>query len=371
MNYTMEPMGYQLSNKYRDLPVCPGMPPLQPAETALETASCRLFWRYYGHSSYRGAYSMAQLQYGIEKFGQLKTVMVHSPVQSLSKITQDNREFFLFDQVPDADRYLEEHRRYCTLLKDHGVRVLYLSDHVRRHRALLERLPNLAYMHDIAVISSHGAIVSKMSSLGRCHEEIVVREALTDLGIPTLYEPCEGDRFEGCLLLSPKTVFVADTERHDRRAIEKFINHILQYFDEVLYAQIPQERRFMHPDMVLNRITDQLMVCYPPAFLQTFHITREQRTQIDLNAWMKARNIELIPLSDREQRHWGSSFVPLKPGVIICYDISYDESTIALLERKGVQFIFFHPEALLAGGGSLRCLTMRLYRAAGERCSPL
>lgn len=303
------------------------------------------------------------VQYGIENFGKLKTVMVHRPEQSLLKITEDNREFFLFDAVPDVEKYLDEHQRYCTLLRDHGVQVIELSDHVQRNRDLMERLPNLAYMHDTAVISSHGAIVSKMSTRGRCHEEIVVREALTDLGIPILYEPSEGESFEGCLLLSPKTVFVADTERHNRISIEKFVSHILRYFDEVIYARIPQERRFMHPDMVINRVSDRVMVYHPPAFLETYYIAGESRIEIDLKQWMKKRNIALIPLSDREQRQWGSSFVPIMPGVIICYDISYEPKTRALLEREGVRFIFFHPEALLAGGGSLRCLTMRVYRS--------
>jgi arginine deiminase len=278
-------------------------------------------------------------------------------------VTEDNREFFLFDEVPNIDKYLEEHRQYCTLLQKHGVIVYHLSEHVHRNRDLLERLPNLAYMHDIAVVSSHGAILSKMSSRGRSHEEIVVKEALTDLGIPALYEPCEGESFEGCLLLSQKTVFVADTERHSRRSIEKFTNFILRYFDEVIYAQIPQDRRFMHPDMVLNRITDNLMVYYPPAFLQTFYITCEKTSEIDLKSWMRGQGIELVPLSDGEQRRWASSFVPLRPGVVICYDISYDARTLGLLEQEGVQFIFFHPDALLAGGGSLRCLTLRLYRS--------
>lgn len=305
---------------------------------------------------------MEKIQYGIEKLGRLVTAMVHCPVESLSKVNEDNREFFLFDAVPNVDKYLEEHRKYCALLEQHGVRVLHLSDHVHRNRDLLERLPNLAYMHDIAVISSHGAILSNMSSMGRRHEEIVVKEALTDLGIPILYEPCERDAFEGCLLLSPKTLFVADTERHDKKAIEKFITYILSYFEEVIYAEIPQERRYMHPDMVLNRITEHLMVWYPPAFLKTFYITREKRAEIDLNTWMKERNITLVPLSDREQQHWGSSFVPLEPGTIFCYDISYDPKTVNLLEQEGVKFIFFHPEALLAGGGSLRYITMRIHR---------
>ncbi|MEN6459906.1 MAG: arginine deiminase family protein [Syntrophomonas sp.] len=305
---------------------------------------------------------MEQIKYGIENFGRLKIVMLHSPDESLPKITEENREFFLFDKVPNVDKYLEEHQQYCTLLQNHGVSVHMLSDHVHKNRDLLERLPNLAYLHDIAVISSHGAIVSKMSSRGRCHEEIVVREALTDLGIPTLYEPYEGEEFEGCLLLSSKTVFVADTERHSKYSINKFIDFILHYFDEVIYARIPQERRFMHPDMVLNRITDHLMVYFPPAFLQTLFITKDTSASIDIKTWMNERQIDLIPLSDQEQRKWGSSFVPLEPGVIINYDISLESNTLNLLEREGVKFIHFHPEALLAGGGSLRCLTMRLWR---------
>ena len=305
---------------------------------------------------------MAQTRYGIERFGRLKTVLLHRPDRSLPKINETNREYFLFDQVPNVEKYLEEHQRYCALLEKHGVTVHQLSDHVRQNTDLLERLPNLAYLHDTAVVSSYGAIVSKMSSMGRRHEEIVVREALTDLGVPILYEPDEGEAFEGCLLLAPGIVFVADTERHSRTSIQKFIDFILGYFNEVIYARIPQERRFMHPDMVLNRVTEQLMVYYPPAFLETYSITKERRTSVDLKTWMNARGIDLIPLSDSEQKQWGSSFVPLEPGVLINYDISFSPQTVRTLEQEGVRLIPFHPDALLAGGGSLRCLTMRIWR---------
>ena len=305
---------------------------------------------------------MTQVHYGIERFGRLKTVLLHRPDQSLRVITEENREYFLFDKVPNVDRYLEEHQQYGALLQRHGVLVHQLSDHVRRNTELLERLPNLAYLHDTAVISSFGAIISKMSSMGRRHEEIVVREALTDLGVPVLYEPPEGESFEGCLLLAPGIVFVADTERHSRSSIHKFIEFILGYFDEVLYAKIPQERRFMHPDMVLNRVTDRLMLYYPPAFLEVFSITKEKQTFVNIKAWMNARKVDLIPLSDQEQRQWGCSFVPLEPGVLINYDISLSPQSVHTLEQEGVRLIHFHPDAILAGGGSLRCLTMRIWR---------
>ena len=305
---------------------------------------------------------MENIKYGIENFGRLRAVLLHRPEKSIKKVTADNREFFLFDRVPDAERYLEEHRRYQTLLEDHGVTVYLLADLVTRNTELVERLPNLAYLHDVAVVSSRGAIISKMSSRGRSHEEIPVKEALGKLGIPALYEPEEGDAFEGCLLVDEDTVFVANTERHNSMSIQRFTSFIMCYFSNVLYAVIPKERRFMHPDMVLNRVTRHLMLWYPPAFLETYHITKDKITQIDLKEWMSARGIGLVPLSDGEQQRWGTSFVPLEPGLIINYDISLEPATLRTLEREGVRFIHFHPDALLAGGGSLRCLTMRLLR---------
>ena len=300
--------------------------------------------------------------YGIENFGRLKRVLVHCPEESLKIVNQENAEFFLFKSVPNVDNYLEEHKNYQKLLKENNVEVSLLADNVNMNVELLRLMPNLAYLHDIAVISSHGSIISKMASCGRCHEEIVIGEALSNLGIPKLYEPLEGEAFEGGLLLSPKTIFIADTERHTSNSIEKFISFILQYFKEVVYAQIPKIRRYMHPDMILNRVTNNLMVYYPQAFLKTFLVTKDIRKEIDIKAFMNSRKIEMVSLSDKEQQMWGSSFVPLEPGVIINYDISLEPQTIKTLESEGVRFIHFHPDALLAGGGSLRCLTMRLFR---------
>jgi arginine deiminase len=288
--------------------------------------------------------------------------MIHRPDKALKLVNEENKGFFLFDGVPDVDRYLEEHARYGNLLQENGVTVYELSELVTRNLELVDRLPNLAYMHDTAVITAHGAVLSKMASQGRSHEELAVREALGALGIPVLYEPNEGDLFEGFLMPDTGTVFVADTERHNMLSIRKFIEFMLRYYEKVIYAVVPKERRFMHPDMILNRMTENLMVWYPPAFLSTFLVTKTGITQIDLKEWMKSRQIDLYALSDEEQRRWGSSFVPLEPGRIINYDISLEASTVRTLEREGVRFIPFHPEALLAGGGSLRCLTMRIYR---------
>jgi arginine deiminase len=68
-------------------------------------------------------------------------------------------------------------------------------------------------------------------------------------------------------------------------------------------------------------------------------------------------------VSGDEQRRLACTFVALEPGVILHYDDALDGSTRRKLERKGVELVPFAAEAMHAGGGSLRCITLRLCRA--------
>jgi arginine deiminase len=301
-------------------------------------------------------------RYGAEKLGHLKKVMLHSPEQSIRRVNETNLQFYLFDMVPDYDRYIDEHKAYQKLLTDNGVEVYELSDLIVNNRELMSYLPNLAYLNDISVITGKGAVLSTMCPGGRQYEEIVVREALTSLGIPILHACEPGEQFEGFIALSPETLFVADTERHSKESVERFFSFALQHFQDIVYAEIPQARRFMHPDMIFNRISDQLGLFFPPAFLNCWHIQKSGRQKIDFAAWIKKRKMELISISDEEQQKWGTSLITLEPNHVVNYDISLKPATQRVLESLGVRFTQFHPDALLAGGGSLRCLTLRLLR---------
>ncbi|OGI18168.1 MAG: arginine deiminase [Candidatus Melainabacteria bacterium RIFOXYA12_FULL_32_12] len=302
------------------------------------------------------------VNYGCEKLGKLRKVLLHKPVNSLKLLNSDNYQYYLFDKVPNTDKFLEEHDSYANLLKSLGIEVLELADYVVKNKDLIEKLPNLVYMHDSSVITCDGAIISRMCPGGRHLEDIVVKEALKNLEIPVFYEFDNNDRFEGLLLLSSETILVANTERHCIKSIEKFISKALNKFKEVIYVEIPKMRRFMHPDMIFNRISPDLALVYPPAFLHTYLITKDKREEIDFSSFMNKRGTELIEISDEEQMLWGSSFVPLEPDVIINYDISLNAKTKRKLFKRGVKIIGFHPNDLLAGGGSLRCLTLRLLR---------
>lgn len=303
------------------------------------------------------------IPYGCDELGRLESVLLHTPGKALELINEENRQFWLFDKVPDVPKFIEEHRKYRELLISHNVKVYELSDYVYHHSYLIEKMPNLIYLHDIAVISSKGAIISCMARGGRKGEEIVAREALANLGIPVLIEFDEGvDAFEGCLLISENIILVADTERHNNSSIRKFIRAASRNFQDVIYVDVPQERRYMHPDTIFNRVKHNLALAYLPAFKETYLFRRGKMRKINFAEYMKRKGIEIINVSDSEQRRLACSFVPLQSGVIFHYDTALDKETHRTLSRKGVELILFHPESLVAGGGSLRCLTLRLHR---------
>jgi arginine deiminase len=224
-------------------------------------------------------------------------------------------------------------------------------------------MPNLTYLHDTAVISKKGAILSRMFNPARKNEEIVIKEALNNLGIPILIEFLNNDDyFEGCLLLSENTILVANTERHNIKTIKKFIKMILKDFNEIIFVDIPKARRFMHPDTIFNRISNNLGLIYSPVFKETYLFKKNLKEKIDFVKFMQKRGMELINISDSEQKKLACSFVPLNNSTIIHYDSSLNKNTKDILKRKGVELILFYPKALLAGGGSLRCITLRLHR---------
>jgi arginine deiminase len=301
--------------------------------------------------------------YGCEELGRLKSVMMHTPGEELSLLNESNYKYWLYDKVPEISGYIKEHRSYQELLESSGVRIYELEDYVDENIDLITKMPNLTFLHDTAAISRKGAILSRMRPPAREKEEIVVKEALNNLGIPILSEFNGGQGFfEGCLLLSKETVFVADTERHTYPFIKEFISNVLKDFSEVIYVRVPKARRYMHPDTVFNRIREDLSLAYLPAFKESCLFTEDSIEKIDFKAFMHEKRMEIISVSDSEQRRLACSFVPLESGTIFHYDTALDHKTRKNLENEGIEIISFHPDALLAGGGSLRCHTLRLCR---------
>ena len=303
----------------------------------------------------------AIMRYGNEHFGRLETVLLHNPKDSLHRITKQNFKKYLFDELPNIKQFIKEHNQYRELLKIHGVEVLELSDYVS-DKTLLNNSPNMAYVHDVAVVTSKGAFISKMAFSGRKNEDRIIKEAFERLGIPLCSERGKEEIFEGFLPYSKKLAILVETERYNVTGVHSFLKDALDVFDEILYVKVPPNRIFMHYDMIIGRLKKDLVLCYPDAILKTELITKNERFEVDFMDFFSDKNIGMIPVSQEEQKRWATSFVPLEPGLILNYDISLNKKTKKKLKDHDVEVISFSPKALLSGSGSLNCLTLQIYR---------
>lgn len=62
------------------------------------------------------------------EIGRLRTVLLHRPGLELARLTPDNKDGLLFDDILWLERAQEEHDRLAGLLVDQGVEVLYARD---------------------------------------------------------------------------------------------------------------------------------------------------------------------------------------------------------------------------------------------------
>ena len=62
------------------------------------------------------------------EIGRLRSVMVHRPGLEISRITPDNKEALLFDDLLWLERAQEEHDRFVSMMRDRDIEVLYFEE---------------------------------------------------------------------------------------------------------------------------------------------------------------------------------------------------------------------------------------------------
>lgn len=303
-------------------------------------------------------------RYGCERAGKLESVMMHTPGEELELINENNYRYWLFDKVPDIPRFIDEHLRFRDLLRSQGIVVHELEDLTPvSEKPKIRNMPNITYLHDTAIITCKGAVVSKMAFDARKGEQDIVKSAITSIGIPVLHEfKDDNDSFEGCILLSDTTAIVAQTERTRKCSINSFVTSLLNHIREIILIDLPKTRRYMHPERVFKMVSTNLALAYLPAINHSSLITQAGTFPIEFSSFLKSRGVDIVTVSDFEQQRLACSFISLDNGVIIHSDTALDTATRRLLASKGVEFVFFHSDALHAGGGSLNCFLLTLAR---------
>jgi arginine deiminase len=69
------------------------------------------------------------MSYGVSsEIGKLRTVIVHRPGIEISRLTPQNKESLLFDDILWVERAQEEHDRFVEILRSRGAEVLYFRE---------------------------------------------------------------------------------------------------------------------------------------------------------------------------------------------------------------------------------------------------
>ena len=79
--------------------------------------------------------------------GTLKKVILHRPGNALLRLTPDNFNYFLFDDVLDIDVAEKEHSHFSSVLSEYGVHVLYFYDLLKETLSIPEAKSYLLESH--------------------------------------------------------------------------------------------------------------------------------------------------------------------------------------------------------------------------------
>jgi arginine deiminase len=377
----------------------------------------------------RALYSdILNLNIGLAEYNQLSGVL--SQVASTFEVSS------LLEQVVELPEAREELVRNICLnenkenIRDHllGLPAKHLAtaliegvlmekDNLTKflHKGRYELIPlhNFFFTRDSAVCLSNKVIISKMASVVRERESIIMESIFKhhpDFGIETInpanspYLPditIEG----GDVIVAREDVLLVGT---GARTTSQGIDFILNYCQQekltkhILVQELPfKPESFIHLDMVFTLLDiDKCMVYEPvilkPNKLQTVHIVLKEGKVVsifneeNLLIALNKLGFDLEPVicggtadpwtQEREQWHSGANFFAIAPGKVIGY--ARNTYTLDELSKHGFEIlkaksiikcndninnykkcvIAIEGSELARGGGGARCMTMPVKR---------
>lgn len=152
------------------------------------------------------------------EIGKLRTVLVHRPGIEIARITPDNKEALLFDDLLWLERAQEEHDRFTEIMSGRGIEVVYFEDLLRDILDMEESRG--AIIDDIITPARCGAAVAERlrASLRDADCDRVVdvllggllERELPEWGVDPLFADLVADRFHYVLRPLPNLLFMRD-----------------------------------------------------------------------------------------------------------------------------------------------------------------
>ena len=291
---------------------------------------------------HRKAQAKTIAEWGVAtEYGTLTDVLLCSPENfhwlPTSSISKDTlRRGLKFDR----QAAMKQHTEMVQACEDAGVKCHFLEPD--------EHLPYQVYARDSSFMTPYGAVVTQMAQWWRRGEYAPVIRFYQSAGIP-IFNMVTAGSFEGgdFDIIEPECVLIGHC---GERTQEQSAVQVAGWFEakgwEVRLAPIAEH--YVHIDLMVCMLAEKLAaVC-----LDT--------TDPEIVDWLKAKNIEIVPVSYRDTMALGCNVVALGGDRVLSTAQSRDLN--ARLRAQG--FEVYDPDVSMftLGGGGVHCMCMALNR---------
>lgn len=287
------------------------------------------------------------LSYGGQNMvGDLKKVLVRAPDASFGKA---DPEKWHYTGKPNLQNALKEHEEICDILRKEGAEVVY-------HKEPLDDHADAIYVHDPVIMTNKGSIILRMGKNLRRGEEEAVRKTLEGLGIPTLKQLDGNATAEGgdIVWINEKTLAIGRSYRTNAEAIRQITEAVKPLGVEVITVDLPHDQgaeACLHLQSLISFVDWDKAAVYlkflPVSFVE----------------FLKAKNIQLIEVPDKEYSTMGPNILAIKPNVLLT--IEGNPETKRRLEKAGCKVYTYKGDDIsLKSEGGATCLTRPILRSS-------
>jgi arginine deiminase len=295
----------------------------------------------------------------------LKKVLMFRPGEEVSKVTFNSYQELSFRDVVYWRQFQKEHDRFCTILQNESIKVIYLNKLLSEDDNKSVN-PNSVYTRDSGSITSAGSIQMRMANQIRTSEPVLVTRGLKKLGIPLLHEITSPGLLEGGDFVYPdeNTLMIGYGTRSNEEGALQVTRTVLRNTSVKTIVLIPLPSWRVHLDGGLMFI-DKDLILYHPDSVETFPVRVHRQNKgiriIPLMDFISENfDAEKISITDNELYLFGVNVLCLGKRKCVIYE--WNERIIHELKERNVDVLSLEGGELSRGGGGPHCMTLPILR---------